>query len=50
MGPAGHCPGALAAALARLAVGMHEARISLRQDLRTRLLTLFSGKWGIAAV
>ena len=41
----GRCPGALADALLRLAEGVRGARLSFVKDLRTRLLTLFSGQW-----
>ena len=41
---AGRCPGALADALLRLAEGMSGAGLAFVRDLRTRLLTLFSGK------
>ena len=41
---AGRCPGALADALLRLAEGMRGAGLAFVRDLRTRLLTLFSGK------
>lgn len=39
----GRCPGALADALLRLAEGIRGARLAFIKDLRTRLLTLFSG-------
>lgn len=40
----GRCPGALADALLRLAEGLRGARLTFLKDLRTRLLTLFSGE------
>lgn len=40
----GRCPGALADALLRLAEGIRGARLAFIKDLRTRLLTLFSGE------
>lgn len=39
----GRCPGALADALQRLAEGVSGARLAFVKDLRTRLLTLFTG-------
>lgn len=47
---AGRCPGALADALLRLAEGVRLARLTLTKDLRTRLLTLFAGERGWAAL